>query len=400
MSAGAVARSHMRARDVARVAAQGVRARPLRMVLSTLGIAIGVASLVAVVGIGASSRSDLLATLDRLGTNLLTVSPGEVMLGGTAVLPTTAEAMIGRVDGSASVSSVETLDATVRRSNYVSPAETGGIAVQATDLRLLETTAATLRSGAWLTAVTARYPVVVLGSTSARRLGIARWRPGLLVWIEGRWWSVGGVLDPVALAPELDSSALVGRPVAARLLAADSEPSAIYVRAEPGRIEAVRARIPASANPEHPEEVEVTRPSDAIEARAAADETLTALLLGLGGVSLLVGAIGIANVMVIGVLERRAEIGLRRALGATRRHVRVQFLTESILLAVAGGVTGALLGAGVTLAYASSRGWTPSLPPEAAAIALASALLVGGLAGIYPAARAARLSPTEALRGS
>jgi putative ABC transport system permease protein len=158
--------------------------------------------------------------------------------------------------------------------------------------------------------------------------------------------------------------------------------------------------VPSAANPEHPEEVDVSRPSDALAARAEADDALTGLFLGLGAVALLVGGIGIANTMVISVLERRSEIGLRRALGATRGHVRAQFLVESLLLAAGGGLAGILVGALVTGAYANARGWTTVVPPEALAGGVGAALAIGAAAGLYPAGRAARLSPTEALRGA
>ncbi len=141
----------------------------------------------------------------------------------------------------------------------------------------------------------------------------------------------------------------------------------------------------------------MSRPSDALAAQQAADETFTGLLLGLGAVALLVGGVGVANTMVISVLERRPEIGLRRSLGATRGQIRVQFLAESLLLSVLGGVTGVLLGLGVTALYASTQGWPTVVPLWAAGGGLLATLLIGAVAGLYPAMRAARLSPTEAL---
>jgi putative ABC transport system permease protein len=191
---------------------------------------------------------------------------------------------------------------------------------------------------------------------------------------------------------------MVGFDVAERLLDADRSPTTIYVRADEDQVERTSDVLGATANPEHPEEVQVSRPSDALAARAAAKSAFTALFLGLGAVALLVGGVGIANVMVISVLERRSEIGLRRALGATRRHIAAQFLTESLLLASLGGVAGAALGAAATGLYAFSRGWPAVVPPLALGGALAAALGIGAVAGLYPALRAARLPPTEALR--
>jgi putative ABC transport system permease protein len=394
--AGTIAPSRLLASDALRVGAIGLRSRRLRAGLSALGIAIGIASMVAVLGISESSKADLLATLDRLGTNLLTVAPGQTFLGEDAELPETAEGMIGRIGAVQRAASVKTLDETVRRTDLIDEAVTGGIAVAAADPGLPSVVGARLRAGRFLDDATARYPTVVLGSTAARRLGVSR--PGVNVWLGDHWFTVIGILRRVTLDPNLDSTALIGYPVAKRLFGADRSASTIYVRAAEDSVQEARSLLGATANPEKPEEVQVSRPSDVLTARAAAKSAFTSLFLGLGAVALLVGGVGIANVMVISVLERRSEIGLRRALGATRRHISVQFLSESLLLAGAGGVAGALLGALVTLAYASSRGWTAAVPPEALAGGAGAALAIGAVAGLYPAVRAARLSPTDALR--
>lgn len=388
----------LRLRDVPRLGATGIRSRPGRTVLTALGIAIGIAALVSVVGISYSSRADLLAELDRLGTNLLQVRPGQDFFGEAAVLPEDAPAMvrrIGPVDQAAAVAGVQ---ATVRRTDQVSALETGAISVLAAELDLLDTVGATVQTGRWLDEGTSRTPTVVLGSTAARRLGITSLRGSPLVWIGDQWFAVVGVLDPVPLLSNLDASVFVGTGAAEDLLGWDGEVSTIYVRTPPASVEAVRDVLPATTNPAAPNEVEVSRPSDALAARTAVDRGLTALLLGLGGVALLVGGIGIANVMVISVLERRSEIGVRRAIGATRRHVRVQFLTEAMMLAVVGGVGGAALGAAVTAGFARVRDVPYSMPPAALAGGVAAALVVGLLAGMLPAGRAARLAPAEALR--
>jgi putative ABC transport system permease protein len=382
--------------DVLRVGGVGLRTRRLRAALSALGIAIGIAAMVAVLGISESSKSDLIATLDRLGTNLLRVAPGQTIFGEDAELPEQAGPMISRIDPIESVSAVESVDATVRRTNYISEQETGGISVMAADLELLTTLGATLRRGVYLDAATARYPAVVLGSTAAERLGIGK--AGVSVWLGEQWFTVVGILDPVELAPDLDSAALIGLPIARQLFGAEGSATTIYVRANPDDLDDVRRVLGATANPEHPEEVDVSRPSDALEARAAAKTAFTSLFLGLGAVALLVGGVGIANVMVISVLERRSEIGLRRALGATRGHVRLQFLTESLILAGLGGAAGVVLGTLVTVFYSSNRGWDTVVPWYLPAGGVAAALAIGAVAGLYPAMRAARLAPTEALR--
>ena len=391
-----LAPTRLLAADVLRVGASGLRSRRLRAALSALGVAIGIAAMVAVLGVSESSKADLLAALDRLGTNLLEVAPGQTFGGDDAQLPEGAPGMVRRMASVESASAAKLLDATVRRTDLIDEAETGGIAVMAADTGLARTLGARTRRGTFLTPATASYPAVVLGRAAARRLGVTR--PGVNVWLGDHWFTVVGILGPVTLEPDLDSAALVGFDVAESLLGADRSPTTIYVRAAEDEVEDARALIGATANPEHPEEVEVSRPSDALAAKAAAKSAFTALFLGLGGVALLVGGVGIANVMVISVLERRSEIGLRRALGATRRHIASQFLTESLLLAVLGGVAGTAGGAAVTAAYAISQGWPTVVPPLALGGALAAALAIGAVAGLYPALRAARLPPTEALR--
>jgi putative ABC transport system permease protein len=396
---GAAAASRLLPGDVLRVGAVGLRTRPLRAALSALGIAIGIASMVAVLGLSASSRAGLLSQLDALGTNLLTASPGQTIGGDDATLPRRTRKVLSRLGGVRQVASVEALqDVTVRRTDRIDPAESGGIAVTAADPQLLSTLGGRVARGRFLTSATTRTRSVVLGAVAAARLGVDR--PGMLVYLGGRWWTVLGILRSLPLAPDIDRAALIGYRAAEKELGAARNATTVYLRADPDRVAATRALVPSAANPGNPEEVDVSRPSDALAARAAADHALTGLFLGLGAVALLVGGIGIANTMVISVLERRSEIGLRRALGATRAHVRAQFLVESLLLALAGGAAGVFLGSLVTGAYAQARGWQTVVPPEALAGGLGAALLIGAAAGLYPAARAARLSPTDALRST
>ncbi len=391
----------MPARELLGVAVQGLRTRRLRASLSALGIAIGIGAMVAVVGVSASSQANLLATIDSLGTNLLTVTPGQTFLGANASLPNTALAAIDHMPTVQRDSAVYALqDVTVRRTSYVPSEQTGGIGVDAADSGLLAAVGARLSSGRFLSAGNERFPTVVLGAQAATVLQIKGVTGHLQVFLGGTWFSVVGIMRPVALDPGLDSTAFVGLPVAERLFGAQPSPSEIYVRADVNHVSQVSDLLAATANPQAADGVQVSRPSDALEARAAAKGQFTTLLLGLGAVALLVGAIGIANIMVISVLERRGEIGLRRALGATRRHISTQFLAESSLLAALGGVAGLLLGAGATLAYSLAQNQPMVIPAYAMISAPLAGLMIGALAGLYPAAKAARLSPTEALRAS
>jgi putative ABC transport system permease protein len=390
--------SRLRPVDVFTVGAVGLRSRRGRSVLTALGIAIGIAAMVAVLGISASSKADLIAELDRLGTDLLEVTPGQSFLGEDATLPEDAPARVRRIGPVERAAAVASVDTTVRRTDYISSIETGGIGVYAAEPDLLATLGGTVRSGRFLNDANDDYPVVVLGAEAAAVLGIASVEGSPQVYLDGQWFTVVGILDPLPLTPNIDRGALMGFPVAQERFGIDGDASTIFVRTDPDAVTAVQNVLPATANPEAPNEVEVTRPSDALAARAATNRALTALLLALGGVALLVGGVGIANVMVISVLERRTEIGVRRALGATKRHVRLQFLIEALLLAGIGGTSGVALGAIVTGAYAWARDWAVAVPVAGLAGGVGAALLIGGLAGLYPAGRAARLAPADAVR--
>lgn len=383
--------------DVLRLAVYGLRARPLRGVLSALGIAIGIAAMVAV-GISTSSRAELNRLLDALGTNLLTVAPGSTLFGESATLPDESVAMIGRIGAVQTVTAIGQLsDAKVYRTDKIPAPQSGGIGTYAVRTDLLDTVSGAVASGAWLNDATAQYPAVVLGARTAQRLGIGAATGDTQIWLGGRWFTVIGILDPVPLVPRLDLGALIGWQAAQRYLDFDGDITTVYTRAGPNAVDAVRGLLARTANPARPNEVDVSRPSDALAAQAAADIAFTGLLLGLGAVALLVGGIGVANTMVISVLERRAEIGLRRSLGATRAHIRTQFLAEAFLLSVLGGGAGIVLGSGVTAVYATLQGWPTVVPAWVMAGGIPATLLIGGVAGLYPALRAARVAPTEAL---
>ena len=393
-----LSRRRLQLSDLTRLATVGLRTRKLRAGLSALGIAIGVAAIVAVLGLSASSQAGLLAEINQLGTNLLTVSNGQTLTGGAAELPTAAPGMIERISGVEEVQSTGTVNsADAYRSPYIPSVDTRGLTVQATSLELPSVLAATVAQGHYLNAATAQEPVAVLGAAAAALLGIDRIYPDERIWVGRQWFYLAGILKPAVLASPIDTSVLVGYPAADRYLGFDGHPSTIYLRAQTDRVTAVDNLLAATANPENPNEVNISQPSDALVAQADAKSALNGLFLGLGAVALLVGAIGVANIMIISVLERRSEIGLRRALGATKRHIRTQFLCEATLLGLLGGAVGVALGAAATAVYAHTKHWATVIPTAAWAGGIAASLVIGALAGLTPALRAARLSPTQAL---
>jgi len=403
MTTATLGMHRMRLSDLARLSTVGMRTRKLRAALSALGIAIGVAAIVAVLGLSSSSQAGLLNEISRLGTNLLTVANGQTLSGGTAELPVAAPGMIARIGAVTAVDDTGLVNnVNAYRSRLIPSINSNALSVQAASLGLPTIVGTSIAAGRYLNAATEREPVAVLGAAAAARLGIDRIWPGERIWVgpsttDGQWFYLVGILHPAVLAPEIDSSVLVGFTAADHYLGFDGHPSTIYVRADTDQVDAVHAVLAATANPEAPYQVRISRPSDALAARAQTKAALNGLFLGLGAVSLLVGAVGVANIMIISVLERRSEIGLRRALGAGKGHIRLQFLSEAMLLSLLGGAAGVAVGVAATAIYARTRHWTTVIPILAWTGGLAAALVIGAIAGLLPALRAARMSPTHAL---
>lgn len=377
----------------------GLRTRKLRAALSALGISIGIATMIVVTGIPASSQAALSRELSALGADVLQAMPAPDQ-DPPAQLPEQAVGMVRRIAPVTVASAVANTHTIVRRSDRTDPRDGSGLTVLASGLDLLPAINARVRYGHWLTPVTATFPGVVLGSEAAVRLGFAdlpAGAPAPQVMIRDEWFTVVGILAATPLSPDIDRSVLVGWEAARARLGFDGHPTVIYLRVREAQLEAVRAVLPATIHPERPGQVLVTRPSDALAAKRATENTFSSLLLGLAAVALLVGGIGVANTMVISVLERRSEIGLRRALGANRGQIRVQFLTEAVALAALGGIAGTVLGVLATVAYAAYHGWPVVVPTQAVLAGVGGAVVVGVVAGVYPSVRAARLTPTQAL---
>jgi putative ABC transport system permease protein len=390
--------SRLSRRDLLRLGSLGLRSRRVRAALSALGISIGIAAIVGVLGISQSSKTGLLNELGQLG-NLISVQPQNSAFGQQTELPATAEGMVSRIGPVTSVTKIASIsNVYVYRTSIVPAIDTNGISLTATDAALPATLGAAVAHGTFLNAATAHFPAVVLGAEAASLLGINDLANRTQVWIGGYWFTVVGILHPVQLISQMDSMAFIGFPVAGEYFGFDGHPTQLYLRSDPSQVNAVAAVLPATVSPANPSVVGVSYPSDILKAEVAAKGAYNGLFLGLGAVALLVGGVGIANVMVISVLERRSEIGLRRALGATRRHVAEQFLAEALLLSALGGLAGTVIGAVATVIYAVSQHWSVQIPAVAFYGGLGAALVIGAIAGLYPSMRAARLSPTEALR--
>ncbi|MDR1187919.1 MAG: ABC transporter permease [Bifidobacteriaceae bacterium] len=392
-------RRRMSVRDVFATALLGPRTRLVRTGLSALGIAIGIAALVALQGIPATVRAEMKAEMDRQGANLLVVYPGGAdpwdMSAEKTPLPETAPEMIARISPVQHVLARRDLvDVGVYRNNFIPAGQSGSISAAMADGDLLGALNVELADGAWFDAASRALPTVVLGDGAARRLGVT---PGERIWIDRHWWAVIGVLNRLDLAPEMDSTAFLA-PEYAGAMYPETPIASIYVASEPGQSAAVRRVIPETTNPADPEGVDVTSLSEYYEAGEMLDTMLIYLSLGLGGLSLLIGGIGIANTMVVAVMERRGEVGLRRAMGARSGQIALQFVLEAGVIGLIGGIFGVGIGAYATYIYAALSSSVFAVPWWIVGAGPVLSIVIGAIAGLYPSLKAARLSPTVALR--
>jgi putative ABC transport system permease protein len=376
----------------------GPRTRLVRAALSALGIAIGVAALVALQGIPASQQAEIRAEMDRQGANLIVVYPGKdgpEFDAPEVPLPLEAPAMVQRIGPVEAVLVRRDLpEVAVYRNNLIPEGQSGSLAAAVADGDLPGALNVNLAEGRWFDAASRTMPTVVLGDGAARRLQVG---VGNRLWIDHRWWAVVGVLEKLELASEMDSTAFLA-PDYAETLYPEQPISSMYVSSAHGKAGAVRGVLAATVNPARPDGVSVTGLSDYFEAGQMVDRMFRTLSLGLGALALLIGGIGIANTMVVAVMERRGEVGLRRALGARTGQIALQFVLEAAVIGLAGGALGVALGAYATYLYTAVGHMAFALPWWVVAAGPGISVAVGALAGLYPSLKAARVSPTVALR--
>lgn len=391
---------HLGPVDLVRVGIMGLRMRKVRAFLSALGISVGIVTMVLVTGIPASSQQALLDKLTALGTDRLKAQPLVPEGQQSIKLPDQAAAMVARIGPVTATSEVANTHQSVRRTQSSDPNDTAALTVLAARPNLLHLVGGSVHAGHFISAKTSSLPTVVLGHKAAGTLGFDRLAVGNdapLLKLGERWFTITGILNPMPLDPDLELSVFVGWSAAEHYLKFDGHPTVIYAKAPDHAIDSVKAVLAATVYPPLPDFVRVTNPSDALAAKRATQNAYSTLFVALAGIALTVGGIGVANTMYISVLERRREIGLRRALGASRGHIRGQFLTESVVLSLLGAFAGADIGCLSTTGYALTHDWPVVIPLRTVLLGMAASLVLGVLAGVYPSVNASRLTPTEAL---
>ena len=401
------AETRLSVRDLLSEAGAGLMARPARVALTVLGTVIGVAALVATLGLSKTAGSQIVGRFSTVAATDVVITPVPGALGGSSAataIPWDAEARLQRLNGVAAAGTLSEVDvrgALVRSVPINDPLGQTDVQlpVRAASVGLWRAVRARMAAG--------RFPdaghsargnrTVVLGKNAARRLGISSLDQQPAIFIGDRLYQVSGLLERVGRQPSLLGSLTIPNGTARREYGL-AAPGSVQVETEIGAVEVVVRQAPRALSPDAPQLLRVAAPPDPETLRAGVESDLNALFLLLGAVSLLVGALGIANVTLVSVLERVGEIGLRRALGAARRHIAAQFLVESGVMGLLGGIIGTALGVLVVVAVSAGRTWTPVLDPWVPLVAPFVGALIGLLSGAYPALRAAALEPVEALR--
>ncbi len=397
--------ARMSVRDLIGEAGAGLFARPARVALTVLGTVVGVAALVATLGLSKTAGNQIVGRFDEVAATDVTVLPvARPGSPGSTVLPFDAEARMRRLNGivaAGTLTDVDVRGALVRSVPVNDPLGQTAIQIpiKAASPGLWRAVRATLATGRVPDSGHSRRSdrVVVLGPNAAQRLNISRVDQQPAIYLDDRLYLVIGILADVQRQPSLLGAAVIPEGTA-RTEFGLTAPGSVQIETRVGAVEVIAAQAPVALNPSAPGLLKVTAPPDPRKLRGAIKNDLNVLFVLLGGVSLLVGAIGIANVTLVSVLERVGEIGLRRALGAKRRHIAAQFLIESTAMGLLGGIIGVSVGMLVVVAVSASRTWTPVLDPWVPLAAPFLGALIGLVSGTYPALRAAALEPVDALR--